>query len=74
MEMSGIQNQPEYQEAIQLVNKNYDRLSQELSDSQQKQLMRYAESRNELSNIIELDIFRTGFRLGAQIIIEVLKK
>ena len=56
-----------------LVNSNFDRLQEGLTEKQKELLMRYAESRNEFSNINELDAFQTGFRLGAQIIIEVLK-
>ena len=73
MEISHIENSAEYKKALRLGNSNFDRLQEGLTEKQKELLMRYAESRNEFSNINELDAFQTGFRLGAQIIIEVLK-
>ena len=72
MELGHIENKAEYQSALRLVNSNYDRLQDGLTDKQKQLLMRYAESRNEFSNITELDAFKTGFKLGAAILIEVL--
>ena len=72
MEMNNIQNNPEYQSALRLVNSNYDRLQQTLTDEQKDLLMRYAESRNEFSNITELDAFKTGFRLETQFFIAAI--
>ncbi len=40
MEMNNIQNNPEYQSALRLVNSNYDRLEQTLTDEQKQLLMR----------------------------------
>ena len=72
MEMNNIQNNPEYQSALRLVNSNYDRLQEGLTDKQKELLMRYAESRNEFSNITELDAFKSGFRLGARLVMETI--
>lgn len=72
MEMNNIQNNPEYQSALRLVNSNYDRLQEGLTDKQKQLLMRYAESRNEFSNITELDAFKSGFRLGAGLVMETI--
>lgn len=72
MEMNNIQNNPEYQSALRLVNNNYDRLQEGLTDKQKELLMRYAESRNEYSNITELDAFKSGFRLGAGLVMETI--
>ena len=72
MELSHIENNAQYKEALQLVNRNYDRLQEGLTEKQKELLMRYAESRNEFSNITELDAFKTGFKLGAGLVIEVL--
>ena len=71
MELSHIENNAQYQEALQVVNRNYDRLQEGLTEKQKELLMRYAESRNEFSNITELDSFKTGFKLGAGLVIEV---
>lgn len=72
MEMNNIQNNPEYQSALRLVNNNYDRLQEGLTDKQKQLLMRYAESRNEFSGITELDAFKTGFRLGIRLLITAI--
>ena len=72
MEMNNIQNNSEYQSALRLVNNNYDRLQEGLTDKQKQLLMRYAESRNEFSNITELDAFKTGFKLGARLVIAAI--
>ena len=72
MEMNNIQNNPKYQSALRLVNNNYDRLQEGLTDKQKQLLMRYAESRNEFSNITELDAFKTGFRLGIRLLITAI--
>ena len=72
MEMNNIQNNSEYQSALRLVNNNYDRLQEGLTDKQKQLLMRYAESRNEFSGITELDAFKTGFRLGIRLVITAI--
>ena len=72
MEVSHIENNAQYKEALNLVNSNYDRLQEGLTEKQKELLMRYAESRNEFSNITELDAFKTGFKLGAGLVIETI--
>ena len=69
MEISHIESNPEYKEALQLVNKNTERLKAQLTPEQTDLLLHYCESRNELSNITELDAFETGFKLGAGFVI-----
>ena len=72
MEVSHIETDVEYKKALQLVNSNYERLTEGLTEKQKELLMRYAESRNEFSNITELDAFKTGFKIGAGLVVEVL--
>jgi len=69
MELGHIEGTVEYKEALQLVNSNYDRLQEGMTDKQKQLLMRYAESRNEFSNITELGAFKTSFKLGASFVI-----
>ena len=73
MEISHIEAKPEYKEVLQLVNKNTERLKAQLTPEQIDLLLRYYESRNELSNVTELDAFKTGFKLGAGLVIETIK-
>ena len=72
MEISHIERNSEYQEAIHLVNRNCEKVKSSLTAEQIDLLIRYSESRNELSNITELDAFKTGFTLGVKFIIEAL--
>ena len=72
MEISHIKSKTDYKEALRLVNSNYDRLQEGLTDKQKQLLMRYAESRNEFSGITELDAFKTGFKLGAGLVIAAI--
>lgn len=72
MEISHIERNSEYQEAIQLVIRNCEKVKSSLTAEQIDLLIRYSESRNELSNITELDAFKTGFTLGVKFIIEAL--
>ena len=72
MELSHIKGNAEYKEALNLVNSNYDRLQEGLTNKQKDLLMRYAESRNEFANFTELDAFKTGFKLGAHLIITAI--
>ena len=72
MELGHIEGTVEYKEALQLVNSNYDRLQEGLTDKQKELLIKYAESRNEFSNITEFDAFKVGFSLGVRILIESL--
>ena len=69
MEISHIECNSEYKEALQLVNRNTERLKDTLTKEQLDLLLRYSESRNELSNITELDAFKTGFKIGAGFVI-----
>lgn len=74
METSHTEKDPGYAEAMRLVNSNSERLKETLTDEQKELLLRYCESRTELSNITELDAFKTGFKLGVEIVIESITK
>lgn len=49
------------------------KLDNAVSQEQLDLLLRYSESRNELSNITELDAFKSGFKIGAGLVIETIK-
>ena len=72
MEYNDLQDNPDYKTAIHLTTRNQARLQEQLTEEQTELLMKYSESRNELSNITELDAFKTGFTLGVKFIIEAL--
>ena len=74
MEISHVESKPEYKKAMRIVNNSCDRLKGTLTAEQIELLLCYCDSRNELSNIIELDAFKIGFKLGASLVIEAIAK
>ena len=73
MEYNNLQDNPDYKTAIHLTTRNQTRLQEQLTKEQIELLMKYSESRNELSNITELDAFKSGFKLGAGLVMETIK-
>ena len=69
-EYSRIQNSNNYKEALRLVNQNQERLRATLTDEQKELLERLLTASEEFANLIELDCFKVGFKLGARLIIE----
>ena len=71
-EMS-ISTAPEYQKLKALADKNEDLLRENLSDEQKKLLEKLTECITDISSISERDMFIAGFRLGMQLMIDVMK-
>jgi hypothetical protein len=69
-EYSRIENNANYKEALSLVTQQQERLKTTLNDEQKDLFERLLTANEEFSNIIELDCFKVGFRLGARFIIE----
>jgi len=69
-EYSRIENNANYKEALRLVNQNQERLKSTLTNEQKELLEKLLSANEEFSNIIELDCFKIGFKLGARLIIE----
>jgi len=70
-EYSRIENNNNYNEALRLVNQNQEQLKATLTDEQNELLEKLLTASEEFANLIELDCFKVGFRLGARFIIEV---
>ena len=69
-EYSRIENNANYKEALSLVTQQQERLKTTLNDEQKDLFERLLTANEEFSNIIELDCFKVGFKLGARFTIE----
>ena len=69
-EYSRIENNANYKEALRLVHQNQERLKSTLTNEQKELLDKFLTSSEEFENLIELDCFKVGFKLGARLIIE----
>ena len=69
-EYSRIENNANYKEALRLVNQNQERLKSTLTNEKKELLDKFLTSSEEFENLIELDCFKVGFKLGARLIIE----
>jgi len=69
-EYSRIENNSNYKEALRLVNQNQERLRATLTDEQKELLEKLLTASEEFANLIELDCFKVGFKLGARLTIE----
>ena len=69
-EYSRIENNANYKEALRLVKQNQERLIATLNDEQKALLEKLLTASEEFANIIELDCFKVGFKLGARLAIE----
>lgn len=72
------ENRPSNMEEFHLLNQKMSRLSDaldELLDDEAKSLLdQYLSSRASMETLLSCDSFKTGFRLGAQIMMAVYKK
>ena len=69
-EYSRIENNASYKEALSLVTQQQERLKTTLNDEQKDLFERLLTANEEFSNIIELDCFKVGFKLGTRFTIE----
>ena len=69
-EYSRIDNNANYKEALNLVTQQQERLKATLTDEQKVLLEKLLTANEEFSNIIELDCFKVGVKLGARFTIE----
>lgn len=60
----------EMKELIGLLNRNEGKFTATLSDEQKETFEKYKHCNREISEICERQSFITGFKLGAQIVIE----
>ena len=68
-----ISTAPEYQKLKALADRNEDLLMETLSDEQKELLDKLTECITDISSISERDMFIAGFRLGVNLMIDVMK-
>ncbi len=69
---SGIHNTPKFKELLGCIAQNSRELDTTLSDEQKKLLEKFMDSHSDFNALSESVIFIYGFRLGAQLMLEVL--
>lgn len=62
----------EVKKLLSLVGRNRDKLCETMTEQQKADLAKYDDSVNEMYGIIEQEVFKYGFRLGANIMLEIL--
>lgn len=63
----------EVKELLKLLNRNEEKLVATLTELQKETFEKYKDCNREISEISEREIFLNGFRLGARIVIDVVK-
>lgn len=71
-EFNHIENSPDYQNSLRLVNSNRERLEKGLSEYQNDLFERYNTSVDELNSQSELDAFKSGFKLATLLMISAI--
>lgn len=59
-----------YEDSLKMMCKNEEKLNSMLEGKEKETFEKFCECRDEVDQYTEEDIFITGFRLGARIIIE----
>ena len=64
----------EYKELLQLISRNEDKLLATMTDSQKELFSRYTDCVKEFQAIAECLLFQNSFRLGAKMMLVVMKE
>ena len=64
----------EYKELLQLISRNDDKLLATMTDAQKELFTKYADCVREYQVMAECMLFQNSFRLGAQMMLEVMKR
>ncbi len=70
----GIFNKPELRELLGYVARHCGELEESLTDKQKELLDKMMDNRNEYDSLAEAAVFAYGFRLGARLMLEMLKE
>ena len=71
-ELENLHKRSEYKTAITNVSKTRDKLEEILTEEQKEFFEEYVSRWDEMSSIVEEEIFKTGFSLGLRIAVESL--
>lgn len=64
----------EYKEAYQLIGRNEEKLRVTMTDVQKELFSLYMDSLREFQDMAECLLFQNSFRLGAKVMLEVMKE
>ena len=69
-----ISSSKEYKEMLQLISRNEDKLLATMTDAQKEVFTKYADCVREHQTMAENLLFQSSFRLGARIMLEVMRE
>ena len=64
----------EYKELLQLISRNEDKLLATMTEAQKELFTKYADCVREHQTMAESLLFQNSFRLGARIMLEVMRE
>ena len=64
----------EYKELLQLISRNEDKLLATMTDAQKELFTKYADCVREYQTMAENLLFQNSFRLGARMLLEIMKE
>ena len=64
---------PEYREILHLISRNEDKLLATMTDAQKELFYRYTDCVREYQAMAECLLFQSSFRLGAKMMLEVIR-
>ncbi len=65
---------PEYKKQLQLISRNEEKLLATMTDTQKDLFSRYQDCVREYQTMAECLLFQRSFRLGARLMLEVLRE
>ena len=69
-----IENNLEIKKLLELMGQNRDKLCKTISNEEQLTLEKYDDCLNEMNGIIEREAFIYGFKLGGNIMLEIMRE
>ncbi len=69
----GIFNKPQFKELLGYIARHRGELEETLTDKQKELLDKMMDNRNEFDSLAEAEVFEYGFKLGAKLMMEMLK-
>lgn len=69
-----ISTSKEYKEMLQLISRNEEKMLATMTDAQKELFTKYADCAREYQTTAESLLFQNSFRLGARIMLEVMRE
>ena len=69
-----VSSSKEYKELLQMIRRNEDMLLATMTDTQKELFTKYADCVREYQTMAENLLFQNSFRLGARIMLEVMRE